>query len=454
MNKPVFNRRQFLGTLGAALPALAQTQKPNIVLILADDLGYGDLGCYGQKQIATPNLDRLASEGMRFTQSYAGSTVCAPSRCCLMTGMHTGHARIRGNGPDIPLRDDDRIIPELLKSDGYRTGMFGKWSLGAIHTTGYPTRKGFDEWFGFFSQTQAHNYYPEMLLDGDRDVIVHGNFGLKKKTDYAPDLFRERALKFLDKSRAEPFFLYYPSTVPHANNELGRETGNGLEVPEDGPYSAKDWPQVEKNFAAMVTRMDRDIGLLLDKLKETGADRNTLVLFTSDNGPHKEGGHSPDFFQSSGPLRGFKRALYEGGIRVPLIARWPGRIKPGSTSEHVCAFWDFLPTLAETAGIAAPGGIDGISFLPALLGRPQQKHEYLYWEFHEGGFIQAVRSGDWKIVGKELYDLKTDIGEKTDAAARHPDIAAKLAQIMASARTDSTDFPVRQAPRGAKKAKT
>ena len=450
----MFNRRQFLGTLGAALPALAQTQKPNIVLILADDLGYGDLGCYGQKQIATPNLDRLASEGMRFTQSYAGSTVCAPSRCCLMTGMHTGHARIRGNGPDIPLRADDRIIPELLKSDGYRTGMFGKWSLGAIHTTGYPTRKGFDEWFGFFSQTQAHNYYPEMLLDGDRDVIVHGNFGLKKKTDYAPDLFRERALKFLDKSRAEPFFLYYPSTVPHANNELGRETGNGLEVPEDGPYSAKDWPQVEKNFAAMVTRMDRDIGLLLDKLKETGADRNTLVLFTSDNGPHKEGGHSPDFFQSSGPLRGFKRALYEGGIRVPLIARWPGRIKPGSTSEHVCAFWDFLPTLAETAGIAAPGGIDGISFLPALLGRPQQKHEYLYWEFHEGGFIQAVRSGDWKIVGKELYDLKTDIGEKTDAAARHPDIAAKLAQIMASARTDSTDFPVRQAPRGAKKAKT
>ena len=440
--------------MGAALPALAQTQKPNIVLILADDLGYGDLGCYGQKQIATPNLDRLANQGMRFTQSYAGSTVCAPSRCCLMTGKHTGHARIRGNGPDIPLRTEDRIIPELLKSAGYRTGMFGKWSLGAIHTTGYPTRKGFDEWFGFFSQTQAHNYYPEMLLDGDRDVIVHGNFGLKKKTDYAPDLFRERALKFLDKSRTEPFFLYYPSTVPHANNELGRETGNGLEVPEDGPYSAKDWPQVEKNFAAMVTRMDRDVGLLLDKLKETGADRNTLVLFTSDNGPHKEGGHSPDFFQSSGPLRGVKRARYEGGIRVPLIACWPGRIKPGSTSDHVCAFWDYLPALAEAAGIAVPGGIDGISFLPALLQRPQQKHQYLYWEFHEGGFIQAVRSGDWKLVGKELYDLKTDIGEKTDVAAGHPDIAAKLAQIMASARTDSTDFPVRQAPRGAKKAKT
>jgi arylsulfatase A-like enzyme len=447
----MLNRRQFLGTLGAALPALAQTQKPNIVFILADDLGYGDLGCYGQAQIATPNLDRLASDGMRFTQSYAGSTVCAPSRCCLMTGMHTGHARIRGNSPDIPLRPEDRTIPELLKTAGYRTGMFGKWSLGAIHTTGYPTRKGFDEWFGFFNQTQAHTYYPEILADGDKDAIVRGNFGRKKKTDYAPDLFRERALKFLAKSQPEPFFLYYPSTIPHANNELGAETGNGLEVPEDAPYSSKDWPQVEKNFAAMVTRMDRDIGLLLDKLKETGADKNTLVLFSSDNGPHKEGGHSPDFFHSSGPLRGIKRALYDGGIRVPLIARWPGRIKPGSTNDHVCAFWDYLPTLSEVAGVASPRGIDGISFLPALLGRPQQKHEYLYWEFHEGGFIQAVRSGDWKLVSKELYDLKSDLGEKTDVASQHPDVAVKLAQFMASARTDSTDFPIRQAPRRAKK---
>ena len=448
----MLNRRQFLGTLGAALPTLAQTQKPNIVFILADDLGYGDLGCYGQAQIATPNLDRLASEGMRFTQSYAGSTVCAPSRCCLMTGMHTGHARIRGNGPDIPLRPEDRTIPEMLKTAGYRTGMFGKWSLGAIHTTGYPTRKGFDEWFGFFNQTQAHTYYPEILADGDKDVIVRGNFGRVKKTDYAPDLFRERALKFLDKSRPEPFFLYYPSTVPHANNELGNESGNGLEVPEDAPYSSKDWPQVEKNFAAMVTRLDRDIGLLLDKLKETGADKNTLVLFSSDNGPHKEGGHSPDFFHSSGSLRGIKRALYDGGIRVPLIARWTGRIKPGSTNDHVCAFWDYLPTLSEVAGVAAPRGIDGISFLPALLGRPQQKHEYLYWEFHEGGFIQAVRSGDWKLVGKELYDLKSDLGERTDVASQHLEVAAKLAQFMASARTDSADFPIRQAPRRGKKA--
>ena len=448
----MLNRRQFLGTLGAAIPSLGQTQKLNIVFILADDLGYGDLGCYGQAVIATPHLDHLAGEGMRFTQSYAGSTVCAPSRCCLMTGMHTGHARIRGNGPDVPLRPEDRTIPELLKTAGYRTGMFGKWSLGAIHTTGYPTRKGFDEWFGFFSQTQAHTYYPEILLDGEKDVIVRGNFGRNRKTDYAPDLFRERALKFLDKSKPGPFFLYYPVTIPHANNELGAETGNGLEVPEDAPYSSKDWPQVEKNFAAMVTRMDRDIGLLLQKLKDTGADKNTLVLFSSDNGPHKEGGHSPDFFHSSGPLRGIKRALYDGGIRVPLIARWPGRIKPGSTSDHVCAFWDYLPTLAEAAGVAAPRGIDGISFLPALLGRPQQKHEYLYWEFHEGGFVQAVRSGDWKLVGKELFDLKNDIGEKINLAAQHPDIAAKLAQYMASARTDSADFPIRLTPRRAKKA--
>jgi len=448
----MLNRRQFLGTLGAALPALAQTQKPNIVFILADDLGYGDLGCYGQAQIATPNLDRLASDGMRFTQAYAGSTVCAPSRCCLMTGMHTGHARIRGNSPDIPLRPEDRTIPELLKTAGYRTGMFGKWSLGAIHTTGYPTRKGFDEWFGFFNQTQAHTYYPEILVDGDKDVIIRGNFGRNKKTEYAPDLFRERALKFMDKNRSEPYFLYYPVTIPHANNELGSETGNGMEVPEDAPYSSKDWPQVEKNFAAMVTRMDRDIGLLLQKLKDTGAEKNTLVLFSSDNGPHKEGGHSPDFFRSSGPLRGIKRALYDGGIRVPLIARWPGRIKPGTTNDHVCAFWDFMPTFVEVAGATAPRGIDGISFLPALLGRPQQKHEYLYWEFHEGGFAQAVRSGDWKLVGKELFDLKTDIGERTDVAAQHPDVAARLGQMMASARTDSADFPIRQVQRRTKKA--
>jgi len=448
----MINRRQFLGSLGAALPALAQAQKPNIVFILADDLGYGDLGCYWQKEIATPHLDALAADGMRFTQSYAGSTVCAPSRCCLMTGVHTGHARIRGNGPDIPLRPEDRTIPEILKETGYRTGMFGKWSLGSIHTTGYPTRKGFDEWFGFFNQTHAHTYYPEILLDGDKDVIIRGNLGRKKKTAYAPDLFRERALQFLAKAGTQPFFLYYPMTIPHANNELGAETGNGLEVPEDAPYSSKSWPQVEKNFAAMVTRMDRDIGALLAKLKETGADKNTLVLFSSDNGPHKEGGHSPDFFHSSGPLRGFKRALYDGGIRVPLIARWPGRIKPGSVNDHVCAFWDYLPTLADVAGAATPKGIDGISFLPALLGQPQPKHEYLYWEFHEQGFTQALRSGDWKLVGKELFDLKSDIGEKTDVAAKHPDVAARLSQLMASARTDSPDFPVRTTPRRAKKA--
>ncbi|HBY63793.1 MAG TPA: N-acetylgalactosamine-6-sulfatase [Solibacterales bacterium] len=441
-------RRTFLSA--AALPLLAQSRrKPNIVLILADDLGWGDLGCYGQKEIQTPHLDRMAAEGMRFTQSYAGSTVCAPSRGCLMTGMHTGHARVRGNSPrDTHLRPQDVTVTELLKKVGYRTGLFGKWSLGGLSTTGYPTRRGFDEWFGYFSQLHAHNYYPEHLLEGDREYLVTGNFGAKK-TAYAHDLFAERGQQFLEKKQ-EPFFLHLCYTIPHANNEVGRDTGNGMEVPGDEPYTGKAWPQQERNFAAMITRMDRDVGRLLDTLRKNGQADNTLVLFTSDNGPHREGGHDPEFFRSSGPLRGIKRDLYEGGIRVPGLAWWPGRVAPGAVSDHPWAFWDFLPAACELAGVAAPRNIDGLSFAPALFGKPAPRHEYFYWEFHERGFKQAVRMGDWKGVrlGRkkpvELYDLAKDVGESTNVAAQHPEVVKKIEGILATARTESDLFPVRE----------
>ena len=335
--------------------------------------------------------------GMRFTQAYAGSTVCAPSRCCLMTGLHSGHAIIRGNRADLAIRPGDVTVTEILKGAGYRTGLFGKWSLGGLGSTGYPTRRGFDEWFGYFSQGHAHNYYPEHLLHNDTAVLLRGNSGTQRK-DYAHDLFTERALGFLDRRSAQPFFLHLCYTIPHANNEMGRDTGDGMEVPDYGVYAGKPWPKQEKGFAAMITRMDRDIGRLLDRLKQTGQDGNTLVIFSSDNGPHREGGHDPAFFESSGPLRGIKRDLYEGGIRVPAMARWPGRIRAGQTSEYPWAFWDFLPTAAELAGARSPAGLDGISIAPVLLGKPQRRRPYFYWEFHEGGFQQAVRVDDWKGV--------------------------------------------------------
>jgi arylsulfatase A-like enzyme len=429
--------------------AQAPQRRPNILFILADDLGYGNLGCYGGKEIATPNIDRIAAEGTRFTQAYAGATVCAPSRCCLMTGYHTGHSRTRGNKyPDLPLRPADLTVTEILKNSGYRTGLFGKWSLGQLGSSGYPTRKGFDEWFGFFSQTHAHNFYPEHLLDGETAYLCRGNFGAMK-TEYAHDLFNERALKFIEKKDQRPFFLKLAYTIPHANNELGRDTGNGMEVPDTGPYTGKDWPAPEKGFAAMVTHMDRGIGQILQTLKRSGQDENTIIFFSSDNGPHREGGHNPDFFDDNGPLRGIKRDLYEGGIRVPMIVRGPGRIPAGRVSHQVWAFWDFLPTAAELAGAQPPAGIDGISMVPALTGKgTQRQHDYLYWEFHERGFQQAIRMGDWKAVRPkpgsrlELYDLKADIGETKDVAAANLSVIQQMEALFAKARTESPDWPL------------
>ncbi|MBN2307802.1 MAG: arylsulfatase [Candidatus Hydrogenedentes bacterium] len=437
-------------------------RKPNIIFILTDDLGYGDLGCYGQAQIETPCLDAMAAEGVRFTQCYAGSTVCAPSRCCLMTGLHTGHALVRGNAR-VPLRPDDVTVAEILKAAGYTTGLVGKWGLGEPDTTGVPNRQGFDYFFGYLNQGRAHNYYPDYLWRNEERIELEGNVEDKdrprvsiERTQYSHDLFTQEALAFVERHQAEPFFLYLAYTIPHANNERGRVDGDGMEVPDYGAYAGRDWPNPQKGHAAMIARMDRDVGRLFERLRALGLDDDTIVFFTSDNGPHKEGGADPAFFQSAGPLRGYKRDLYEGGIRVPGMVRWPGRIAPGALSDHVWAFWDFLPTAAELAGVDAPAGLDGISFVPALLGeaaagRPQENHDFLYWEFHEGpASKQAARTGDWKGVRLqpdrplELYNMAADVGEKNDIAGNHPDVVARIEAYLATARTESADWPLRR----------
>ncbi|MHC4332281.1 MAG: sulfatase-like hydrolase/transferase [Planctomycetota bacterium] len=454
----------FLPSCATAGPAATpKGKRPNIIFVLADDLGYGDVGCYGQKEIRTPSIDRMAAEGMRFTQHYAGSTVCAPSRCVLMTGLHTGHCRVRANAR-ILMEPEDVTVAKLLKSAGYVAGMIGKWGVGHPPPPGDPARNGFDYFFGYLNMVHAHNYYPEFLWRNEDKVVLDDNqLAARYKGEqgwswrqgtYSHDLFTEEALRFVDVFRKEPFFLYLAYTIPHANNEGGRHVGNGMEVPDYGIYKDKDWPDPKKGHAAMISRMDRDIGTLLGKLKELGIDANTLVMFSSDNGPHKEGGADPAFFNSNGPLTGKKRDLYEGGIRVPLVARWPGRIQAGSVSDHVSAFWDFMPTAAELAGAGAPASTDGISMVPTLLGQPnrQKKHKYLYWEFHERGGKQAVRMGDFKGVRLnvhkdangplELYNLANDIGEKHNIADRHPDVISKIETILKTARTDAERWPL------------
>lgn len=436
--------------------AAAAATRPNIIIILADDLGYGDLGCYGQEQIQTPQLDQMAAEGLRFTQCYAGSTVCAPSRCALMTGLHTGHALVRGN-KRVPLRPDDVTVAEVLKAAGYTTGIVGKWGLGEPDSTGIPNRQGFDEWFGYLNQRNAHNYYPEFLWHNQAKFPLAGNVAVDgvatERAQYSHDLFTQRALQFIADHRDGPFFLYLAYTIPHANNERGKAEGNGMEVPDDKPYSGKPWPRPQKDHAAMITRMDADVGRLLRRLRELGIDEKTVVFFTSDNGPHKEGGADPAFFRSAGPLRGYKRDLYDGGIRVPMLVRWPGVVQPGSVSDLVWASWDFLPTAVELGGANAPAGLDGISVVPTLIGEPragrkQPTHDYLYWEFHERGFQQAVRTGDWKAVRSkadgplELFDLRTDIGERNDVAPAYPDIVSRIESYLDTARTESKAWPV------------
>jgi arylsulfatase A-like enzyme len=440
-----------------------QTEKPpNIIFILADDLGYGDIGCYGQQQIETPNLDQLANEGMRFTQHYAGSTVCAPSRCCLITGLHTGHALIRGNA-SVPLQENSITVGKLLKDAGYRTGHIGKWGLGEAGSTGAPNNQGFDHFFGYLNQIRAHNFYPDYLWRNgekvmlDNEVVV-ADKGYSKgigtastiQEEYSHDLFTREAFHFIEESKDTSFFLYLAYTIPHANNEHWLIDEHGMEVPDYGKYADKEWPEPQKGLAAMISRMDADIGKIKQKLEELGIAENTFMLFTSDNGPHAEGMNDPDFFNSNGPLKGIKRDLYEGGIRVPMIAWWPGRIKPGSVTDHISAFWDFLPTACDVAGMAVPQDVDGISYLPVLLDREQEKHEFLYWEFFEQGGKQAVRKDKWKGVRLsmsedpdapiELYNLQNDLSENNNVAAKNPGIVVMMDSIMNIARTESPHF--------------
>ena len=408
--------------------------QPNIIFIMADDLGYGDLGSYGQQLVQTPNLDRLAAEGIRFTQCYAASAVCAPSRWCLMTGLHTGHAHTAAN--EALLHPEDVTVAELLGTAGYSTAAIGKWAMGNPGTTGQPNQQGFEHWFGYLSQGYAHNYYPAFLWRNYTMAWIRANWECQRQA-YSHDLFTEDALNYVWNHSGSPFFLYLPYTIPHANNELAAITGSGMQVPSDEPYTNEDWPQAEKNFAAMVTRLDADIGRLLQVLQDRGIDEKTVIFFTSDNGPHSDGGHDVTFFNSAGPLRGRKGSLYEGGIRVPMLVRWPGTITPGTVSEHVCASWDFLATAADIAGIEAPIYTNGVSILPTLLDDGQQKHNYLYWAFlHEDELTQAIRMGNWKGVRHnltsevELYDLYEDVGERNNLADQHPDIVQGVLEIM------------------------
>ena len=440
---------QLLGlALFAGSDSTSTASRPNVVLILVDDLGYGDLGCYGQEKIATPHIDRLAHEGRRYTQFYAGSTVCAPSRCVLMTGLHTGHCLIRGNALQ-DLRPEDVTVAEVLQGAGYVTGLTGKWGLGHEGSDGMPTRQGFASFFGYLDQRHAHNFYPTFLLRGEERVELanvvpnedaSGAGQASTQVAYSHDLFIDDALAFVSREHASPFFLYLALTIPHANNEAGRA---GMEVPHLGPYADRDWPAPERGFAGMLHRLDQDVGRLVERIDALGKREDTLILFTSDNGPHSEGGHRAGYFDSNGPLRGQKRDLFDGGIRVPLIARWPGSIPAGTVSEHLTAFQDVFPTLAELAEVEADS-VDGLSFAASLRGdeEAQPEHADLYWAFYERGGGRALRAGRWKVIEQpigssvRLYDLSLDIGEENDLAASKPELVRELVTRM-----DASDEP-------------
>ncbi|CAM4290300.1 arylsulfatase [Zobellia nedashkovskayae] len=448
--------------------------RPNIVYILADDLGYGDLSSYGQQKFSTPNIDKLAKNGILFTQHYSGSTVCAPSRSALLTGMHTGHTVVRGNKEimpegQYPLPDNTFTMAEAMQKAGYATGAFGKWGLGFPGSEGDPLNQGFDTFFGYNCQRLGHNYYPDHLWANKDSLVLKGNLG-KNKGTYAPGLIHEKTLEFIELNKDNPFFLYVASIIPHAElaaPEEIMEKNRGkfpLETPYEGvddgpefnqgPYRSQKEPHTA--FVSMVQLLDAQVGEIVAKLEGLGIADNTIVVFTSDNGPHTEGGADPEYFDSNGPFRGTKRDLYEGGIRVPMIAAWPGKIRPGSTTELVSAFWDMFPTFSDIAGIETPEGLDGISFLPTLLGHEdlQENHEYLYWEFHEKGGRQAIRKGDWKAVKYDvfggadvaikLYDLTTDIGEQNNVAEKNPEVIKEMKTLFENARTPSDVFTFSQ----------
>ncbi|MBI5384748.1 MAG: arylsulfatase [Verrucomicrobia bacterium] len=489
--------KRILFALLALLPltgAPAASPRPNIVFILADDLGYGDLGCYGQKKFRTPNIDRLAAEGMRFTAHYSGNNVCAPARCVLMTGLHPGHAYVRDNRPakgfsegQTPVPSGALRLPLTLQKLGYATGAFGKWGLGPVGSTGDPLKQGIDRFFGFNCQAVAHNYYPTSLwndaqpfplrnaafsahqkLPAGADTNAAATYAAFTGSDYAPDVIGQQALQFIREHKDEPFFLFYPTTVPHL----------ALQVPEDslkeyeGQFPEEPYPggrgylphrTPRAAYAAMITRLDREVGRVAALVKELGLDERTVFVFTSDNGPlyNKFGGTDTEFFNSAAGFRGRKGSFYEGGFREPCIVRWKGRIAPGSTSDRVTGFEDWLPTLLELAGAkdATPAGLDGLSFAPTLLGRAQEPRPFLYRESPGYTGQQCVRVGNWKAIrtnlhpppraknqatgAVELYDLANDPGETTDVAAQHPDVVAKLTKIMKEQHVKSELFPIR-----------
>lgn len=436
------------GALSMNANAFAQDNskaRPNIIFIMADDLGYGDLGCYGQKYIKTPNIDKLAQEGLLFTQAYAGGPVCTPSRCVLMTGMHNGHGAARDNIPHYHtyLQEDDITVAEVLKKAGYRCGGVGKWSLGDAGTVGRATNQGFDRWFGYLNQDHAHYYYPEYLDDDDGRMELTGN--TESREHYSHDLMTEEALKFIRENKNTPFFLYGAFTVPHFASK--DEDEDGLAVPSTAPYTDKDWDERSRKYAAMIDRLDKDVGRIVNLVEELGLTDNTLIIFTSDNGGHFD---VAEFLNTSGPLRGFKRDLYEGGIRVPFIARWPGVVPAGRTSTEIIAFQDMLPTFAELAGTETPDDIDGISVVKALKGGQLSYNKYLYWDYGHcrGRYDQAVRTGSWKGIrfGRgeriQLYNLTNDIGETNDIADQHPDIVKTIEEIMDGAVKENPRYPV------------
>jgi len=480
--------RRIIALLLLSLAPALLADKPNIILIMADDLGWTELGSYGQKKIKTPHLDQLAREGMRFTANYSGNAVCAPSRCVLMTGKHPGHAFVRNNKAmqpegQHPIPDVEVTVAELLRKQGYATGAFGKWGLGGPGSTGDPVHQGFDRFFGYNCQRVAHSYYPPYLWSNKKKFALKNNppvpghaslpkgadpkdprsYDVFKGQDYAPDRINEQALAFIRQNKAKPFFLYYPTIIPHV----------ALHVPDDElkPYLAQKWndPPFTRGkgygytphftpraaYAAMITRMDRYIGNVLNLVKELGLEKNTIVVFTSDNGTtHLKLEVDYDFFESVKPLRGLKGSLYEGGIRVPLIVKWPGKVKAGSINHYRTGLEDWLPTLLDLTGGTVPKGIDGISIAPTLLGKKQKPREFLYREFTGYGGQQAVWLGDWKGIRQnmlrrnnktplkiQLYNLKTDIAEAKDVAAGNPKIVAQIRQLMKTERTPSADFP-------------
>ena len=440
--------------------------KPNIILILADDLGYGDLSCYGQENFTTPNIDKLAKEGIRFTQHYAGSTVCSPSRNSLMTGFHMGHATIHGNGSnpdgegDMPIPAKKTTFVKYLQKSGYKTGIFGKWGLGDCDSEGSPLKHGFDEFFGYTNQILAHNSFPEYLLQNCEKVYLknevkyldkkswHKGLGSisTKKVEFSNDLIFDKALKFIEKNKSGPFFLYFPTTIPHMNDEA--QTGEHFEIENSDEFADKNWSEDEKHYALLVKRLDSYIGILEKKIEQLGLAKNTLIIFTSDNGAVQGIEH----LSSNGDLRGYKRDLYEGGIRVPFIAKWPDKIQANTVSDHISALWDYFPTLLDIAQIKADSVTDGISFLPVLLNRGKQKeHKYLYWEFHWWKpSRQAIRLEKWKGVRNtpdsktELYDLSSDISESHDVAGEHPEIIKEIEDLFVKARTDDERWKLKK----------